>query len=193
MNSLLLRVRWLLPLIVPLAALVGQPAIGHAAQDPSVYVLPDAVSGPAVTDRALCTQAESDDSVYFALYAGNGGPGAERWCNALRAMNDTSAVDPGQDLPHAGPDGVVSDCALVMPDPDHPELYSWGAVWSTVQGLDDAVDQCSLLASSLSVTWRQGLQPTDADVVPVQCSDGWASARGARPDACARHGGVEAD
>jgi hypothetical protein len=191
MNTLLVRPGLLLGLIV--AALAGQPAIGFAAQDSSVYVLPDTVSGPTVMDRALCTQAESDDSVYFALYAGNGGDGAERWCNALLAANDTIPVDPGEQLPHVGPDAVISECALVMPDPDHPGLYSWGAVWSTVRGLDDAVDQCSLLGSSLTVTWRAGLQHTDGDVTPVQCSDGWMSARGTQPDACARHGGVEAD
>jgi hypothetical protein len=144
-------------------------------------------------DRALCTQAESDNSVYLALYAGNGGPGAERWCATLLATHDTVGVDPGQDLPHDGPNAVVSECAMLMPDPEHPDLYSWGAVWSTLQGLDDAVDQCSLLGSTLPVTWREGLQPAVANVVPVQCNDGWASARGSQPDVCARHGGVEAD
>jgi hypothetical protein len=183
----------LLGLEVPLAALVGQPAIGYTAQGSSIYVLPDAVSATRASDRALCTQAESDDSVYLALYAGNGGQGAERWCNALVAAEDTIPIDPGQDLPHAGPNAIISECALLMPDPDHPNQYSWGAVWSTVQGLDDAVDQCSLLGSSLIVTWRAGLQPAAGDVVPVQCGDGWASARGAHPDACARHGGVDAD
>jgi hypothetical protein len=176
-----------------LLALATQPAIGYAAQSPDVYVNPDGVSATAVTDRALCTQAESNDSVYLALYAGNGGPGAEQWCNALLAAHETVAMDPGQDLPHGGPNAFVSECALVMPEPGHPDVYSWGAVWSTVQGLDDAVDLCTLLGSTLTVTWRDGLQPAAGDVVPVQCSDGWASARGAQPDACARHGGVEAD
>jgi hypothetical protein len=193
MHSLLVRVGRLLGLAVPLVALIVQPAIGYAEQGPSVYVAPDGVSASAAMDRALCTQAESDNSVYLALYAGNGGPGAERWCATLLAAHETVALDPGQDLPHDGPDAVVSECALVMPDPEHPALYSWGAVWSTTQGLDDALDQCSLLGSALTVTWRAGLQPAAGDVVPVQCSDGWASARGDRPDACARHGGVEAD
>jgi hypothetical protein len=191
MNTRRIRPGLLLGLLV--AALAGQPAFAFTAQDSGVYVLPDAAVGPAVTDRALCTQVESDNSVYLALYGGNGGQGAERWCNALLAANDATPVDPGQDLPHAGPNAVVSECALIMPDPEHPDLYSWGAVWSSVQGQDDAVDQCSLLGSSLTVTWRDGLQHTAGDVIPVQCSDGWASARGAQPDACARHGGVEAD
>ena len=193
MNSLLMHARLLLWLAVPLAALTGRPAIGYA-QDPSVYVVPDAVSASTVTDRALCTQAESNATVYFALYAGNGGQAAERWCAALLALNDSVVpIDPGHDLPHAGPEAVVSECALFMPDPSRPDLYSWGAVWSTLQGLDDAVDQCSLFGSSLMVTWRVGLKPAAGEVVPVQCSDGWASARGAQLDACARHGGVEAD
>jgi hypothetical protein len=193
MHSLIERAGRLLGLAMALLVLAVQPAVGYAAQGPNVYVTPDGVSLPAVMDRALCTQAESDNSVYLALYAGNGGPGAERWCNTLLTTHETVAVDPGQDLPHDGPNAVVSECALVMPDPEHPDLYSWGAVWSTVQGLDDAVDQCSLLGSLLTVTWRDGLQPAAGDVIPVQCNDGWASARGAQPDACARHGGVEAD
>jgi hypothetical protein len=193
MDSLIRRSRRSLGLAAALFALSLQPAIGYAAQGPSVYVTPGGVSAPSVMDRALCTQAESDNSVYLALYAGNGGPAAERWCTTLLATNETVAVDPGQDMPHDGPVAVVSQCAMLMPDPEHADLYSWGAVWSTGQGLDDAVDLCTLLGSSLTVTWREGLQPAVGDVVPVECSDGWASARGAQPDACARHGGVEAD
>jgi hypothetical protein len=193
MHWLIGRTARLLGLAAALFALAVQPALGYAAQNPSVYVTPDGVSASAVLNRALCTQAESDNSVYLALYAGNGGPGAERWCSTLLAAHETVAVDPGQDLPHDGPNAVVSECALVMPDPEHSNLYSWGAVWSTPQGVDDAVDQCSLLGSILTVTWRDGLQPAATDVVPVECSDGWASARGAQPDACARHGGVEGD
>jgi hypothetical protein len=193
MHSLLMRGGRLLGSALALLALAAQPGIGFAAQDPNVYVIPDGVSAPAVMGRALCTQAESDNSVYLAMYAGNGGPGAERWCTTLLATHETVAVDPGQDLPHDGSTAVVSRCAVIMPDPEHPDLYSWGAVWSTVQGLDDAVDQCSLLGSILTVTWRDGLQPAAGQIVPVQCNDGWASARGLQADACARHGGVETD
>src|SRR5215471_502596 len=134
-----------LGLTLTLFGLIVAPASSYAAQGPNIYVTPDGVSAPVVMDRALCTQAEGDNSVYLALYAGNGGPGAERWCTTLLATHETVAVDPGQDLPHDGPSAVVSECAMVMPDPQHPDLYSWGAVWSTAQGLDDAVDWCSLL------------------------------------------------
>jgi hypothetical protein len=193
MHPLIGRAEQVLGLAVTLFALVVQPEIGYAAQGSSVYITPDGVGAAAAMNRALCTQAEGDTTVYLALYAGNGGPGAERWCTTLLSTHETVALDPGQDLPHDGPNAVVSECAMLMPDPQHPDLYSWGAVWSTTQGLDDAVDLCTLLGSTLTVTWRDGLQPAAGDIVPVECNDGWASARGAQPDACARHGGVEAD
>jgi hypothetical protein len=193
MDSPIGRAGRVLGLAPALLALALQPAIGYAAQGPNVYVTPSGVSAPVVMGRALCTQAESDNSVYLALYAGNGGSAAERWCTTLLDTHETVGVDPGQDMPHDGTNAVLSQCALFMPDPEHAELYSWGAVWSTGQGLDDAVDLCTLLGSTLTVTWREGLQPAAGEVVPVECSDGWASARGAQPDACARHGGVEAD
>src|SRR5215471_8613645 len=108
MYSLVGRPGRRLGLVVALFALAVQPAIGYTSEGTNVYVTPDGVSAPAVMGRALCTQAESDTSVYLALYAGNGGPAAERWCAALRATDATVAVDPGQDLPHDGPSAVVS-------------------------------------------------------------------------------------
>jgi hypothetical protein len=144
-------------------------------------------------NRSLCTQAEITGSVYLALYAGDGGQGAARWCESLVASDATVSVDPGQDLPHTGPDAVVATCALFMADPGQPGMYSWGSVWSTTQGTDDAVDRCSLLSAELAVTWRDGLEPTAGAVYPVECADGWTTSRGNQPDACSRHGGVGFD
>ncbi|HEY2593903.1 MAG TPA: hypothetical protein VGK33_08385 [Chloroflexota bacterium] len=137
--------------------------------------------GDAAPDRALCTQVESGGNVYLILYAGHGGQGAKRWCDSLVAGEATAPVNPGLDLPHAGPDAVVSTCALFMADPGDPSMYSWGTVWSSPQGMDDAVDQCSLISAELLVTWRAGLQPTASGVVPVSCADGWTTSRETNP------------
>lgn len=173
------------------------PAVADAQQDSSIYVIPDQIAalpgGDSASNPALCTQAESGGDLYLTLYAGNGGQGAVRWCDSLVAGDATVPVDPGTDLPHTGPEAVVSTCAVYMPDPGQPGMYSWGTVWSTPRGMDDAVDQCALLSAELTVTWRAGLQPADGEVIPVECADGWTTSRGAQPDACAQHGGVDSD